>query len=231
MLHTIPGKGKDVVDEWGTVLLCKHTDIVGQSLFKSIPAAITVVDYVEPCVFVVQLQPLYTLWHLKCIWKQTHKKKKNYHFSLCLRLWDSIILVNTVSYLTCFWEWKPVCTQQPNYSCHLHRSQEYPTSWREGIIKIRFWNVFIISVCSKVTHLDVYVALSDVSRKCSCVRVTWSPLRLTVTSGKPFCDVHELIISDTFWGCVESSTWKQKDKSTVCAVSLFLQFPVLLYPF
>ena len=208
MFHTIPRKGKDVVDEGGTVLLCKYTDIVRQSLSESIPAAIAIVDYVEPCVFVVQLQPLYTCWHLECIWKQTHEKKK---MTILHCAWVSeITLVNTVSYPTCFWEWTPVCTQQPNYSCHLHRSQEYPTSWREDIIKVRFWNAFIISVCSKVTHLDVCVALSDVSRKCSCVRVTWSPLRLTVTSGKPFCDVHELIISDTFWGCVESSTWKQR---------------------
>lgn len=50
-----------------------------------------------------------------------------------------------------------------------------------------------------LTHLELRVTLSVVSRKCSCVRVTSSPLRVTVMSGKPFCDVHELIISDTFW--------------------------------
>lgn len=63
-----------------------------------------------------------------------------------------------------------------------------------------------LCVCGNVTHLEVCVVLSDVSWKCSCVRVTSPPFRLTVTNGKPFCDVHELIISDTFWCCAETST-------------------------
>lgn len=70
-----------------------------------------------------------------------------------------------------------------------------------------------ICLCGNVTHLEVRVVLSDVRRKCSCVRVTWPPLSLTVTNGKPFCDVHELIISDTFWCCAEISTWAQEGKS------------------
>ena len=61
----LPGESKDVVYERGPVLVCKDTDIVGQSLFKGSPAFIPIVDDVEACVSVVQFQPLYTFWHLK----------------------------------------------------------------------------------------------------------------------------------------------------------------------
>lgn len=74
-----------------------------------------------------------------------------------------------------------------------------------------------VCVFGNVTHLELCTALSEVSRKCSCVRSTWSPLRLTVTNGKPFCDVHELIISDTFRCCGDTSTWGQKEKSSESA--------------
>lgn len=65
MLSSIPGESKDVVYERGSVLVCKNTDIVGQSLSKSSPALVSIVDDVEACVSVVQLQPLYTSWQLK----------------------------------------------------------------------------------------------------------------------------------------------------------------------
>ncbi len=64
MLFAVPGESKDVVYERGSVLVCKNTDIVGQSIYKSSPALISVVDDVESCVSVVQLQPLYAFRQL-----------------------------------------------------------------------------------------------------------------------------------------------------------------------
>lgn len=55
MLFTIPGESKDVVYERGTVLMCKNTDIAGQSISKSSPALVSVMDDVEACVSIVQL--------------------------------------------------------------------------------------------------------------------------------------------------------------------------------
>ena len=66
MLSAVPGESEDVVYERGTVLVCENADIVGQSISESIPALVSVVDDVEAGVSVIQLQPLYTFWHLKC---------------------------------------------------------------------------------------------------------------------------------------------------------------------
>ena len=80
-----------------------------------------------------------------------------------------------------------------------------------------------VSPRGHVSYLEVCVALSDVSRKCSCVSVTSSPLRLTVTNGKPFCDVQELIISDTFGCCVDTSTWdRDRDPESVQSSATFI---------
>lgn len=59
MLSAVPGESEDVVYERGTVLVCQNVDIAGQSIYKSSPAIVSIVDDVEACVSVVQLQPLY----------------------------------------------------------------------------------------------------------------------------------------------------------------------------
>lgn len=53
MLSIIPGESKDVVYERGAVLVCKNSDIAGQSLDKSSPALVSIVDDVEACVSVI----------------------------------------------------------------------------------------------------------------------------------------------------------------------------------
>lgn len=61
--------------KWSTVLVRKNADIFAQRFSKSRPAILSVVHYVEACTFVVQLQPRYIFWQLKCVWKykQTHE--------------------------------------------------------------------------------------------------------------------------------------------------------------
>ena len=65
MWSVVPGEGEDVVYERGAVLACKSGDVAGQSTDKSSPALVSVVDDVEACVSVVQLEPLYGFWKLK----------------------------------------------------------------------------------------------------------------------------------------------------------------------
>lgn len=49
----IPGEGKDVVYEWGSIFSSQNSEICDQSVNKSIPAFFIIVDDVETCVPVV----------------------------------------------------------------------------------------------------------------------------------------------------------------------------------
>lgn len=127
MLFAVPGESKDVVYEWGSVLVCKNMDIVRQSIYKSSPALFSIVDNVEACVSVVQLQPLYTFWQLKSLWKhtQTHAHTpKNLPFDP--RLWDLMLQVNTL----CF-TWLGLQSE------HLSALRGQTTA----VVYVRHWNI------------------------------------------------------------------------------------------
>lgn len=64
-MFLLPWERKHVVNERGTVFTTKNADIIGQRRPKSGPAVIIVVNNIEACVSVVQLQPLYTFWYFK----------------------------------------------------------------------------------------------------------------------------------------------------------------------
>ena len=201
--------------ERGTVFVWKNADILGQSINESTPALSSVVNDVEACVSVVQFQPLYIFWHLKSGWKEKTKLPFGITCKHLALVWKAQVL-----YFTWFG------LQRKHLSALMSQTT--------AVVYIGYWNipqakenrqldkcsVFMIDMCGDETHLEECVALSDVSRKCSCVRVTWSPLRLTVTNGKPFCVVHELIISDTFWCWVETSTCGHKNKNSITVPSI-----------